>query len=235
MSSPPSVQPSSGGQSQKAARENRKLGTFFSDKTLSDVIVKFGNQEIFAHRLILVKSSVWFETALLGEFKVMIDIGDDDDPAAVTAMLKFFYDGTYRLDGLDGNPADQHLTIDSSPNWNNPDLSSVIDHVVRAMQKILGPSADTFADNSIQQDAFKFICREASYFYKNELFQELLSNGSMFSKAFGCRFAQKTGELITRLKSRSHGSFGTDSPIAEPWNIPWSWDTPAHELNWEVW
>lgn len=49
--------------------ENRKLSTFFSDKTLSDVIVKFGDQEIFAHRLILVKSSVWFETALLGEFK----------------------------------------------------------------------------------------------------------------------------------------------------------------------
>ena len=50
--------------------KHRNLGTFFSDKTLSDVIVKFGDQEIFAHRIILVKSSVWFEKALLGDFKV---------------------------------------------------------------------------------------------------------------------------------------------------------------------
>ncbi|KAI4752799.1 hypothetical protein E4T51_14051 [Aureobasidium sp. EXF-12344] len=264
MSRSPSPQAYDTGPSQRAARENRKLSTFFSDKTLSDVIVKFGNQEIFAHRLILVKSSVWFEKALLGEFKeskqTVIDIGDDDDPIAVTAMLRFFYEGNYCLDDFDGKSANQHLTmyrlvdlydapdlrkaasrhlINSfrafSPGWNDSDQHLIADRVVQLVQQILGPSADTFADNSIQQDVFKFILQGANSFYNNELFQELLSNGSMFSEAFGRRFAQKTGELITRLKSRSHNSFGTDSPLAEPWNTPYSWDVHPCECSWARW
>lgn len=199
-----------------------------------------------------MKSSVWFETALLGEFKAssacqthsvplltdqeskqpVIDLGDDDDPVAVTAMLKFFYDGTYRVDGSDGKASEQHLIMyrladlyDAhelrkaasrylighfrafSPSWNDHARPSIADHVVQSVQQILGPSADTFADNSIQEDVFKFTLHDAHSFYKNELFQELLSNGSMFSEAYSRRFAQKTGELITRLRSRSHGSF----------------------------
>ncbi|KAG9660094.1 hypothetical protein KCU95_g7946, partial [Aureobasidium melanogenum] len=235
------------GPTPRGPREQRKLGTFFSDKTLSDVMVKFGDQEIFAHRLILVKSSIWFEKALLGEFKAMIDIGDDDDPAAVTAMLRFFYDGTYRLDGLDGNPADQHLTMYRLGDlYDAPDLRKIAscqfinhlredhygssdpnqyhfpDHIVRSIQQIIGPRADTFADNSIQGDVFKFIIEQASSLYKSELFQELLGEGDMFSESFSRRFLQKTGELITRLQSRGRDdSWGT--PPATPRDTPWSW------------
>ncbi|CAD0101180.1 unnamed protein product [Aureobasidium mustum] len=235
MSSPSSVQISPEGQSQK---ELRNLGTFFSDKTLSDVIVKFGDQEIFAHRIILVKSSVWFEKALLGDLKV----GQHVRPA-VTAMLRFFYDGTYRLDGLKGNSADQHLTMyrladlyDASSlrkqasrhlinqfsqdryHTNSADQYRMADQVIRSIQQIIGPSADTFADNSIQEDVFKFIIEQASSMYKNELFQELLGDGSMFSESFARRFFQKTGELITRLQRNRSDDWGATpfSPYYTP-------------------
>ncbi|KAH0362072.1 hypothetical protein KCU65_g8264, partial [Aureobasidium melanogenum] len=258
MSSPSSVQPSSGGQRQKAARN---LGTFFSDKTLSDVIVKFGDHEIFAHKLILVKSSVWFETALLGEFKAsqhqaVLDIGNDDDPAAVTAMLRYFYDETYCLDGVDGKPADQHLTMyrlgdlyDASDlrkrasyqlinhlregrySLNDPAQYRLSDHSVLSIQQIIGPSADAFADNSIQEDVFKFTIEQASALYKNELFQELFGDGTMFSESFSRRFLQKTGELMGRLQYNSR-SEDWGAPLATPRDTPWSWESSSW---WPIW
>jgi hypothetical protein len=51
----------------------RTINTFFNDKTFSDVRVRFGDHEIFAHRIILVKSSMWFQRALMGNFKVGLD------------------------------------------------------------------------------------------------------------------------------------------------------------------
>lgn len=161
----------------------------------------------------------------------VIDIGNDDDPTAVTAMLRFFYDGSYLLDKSGDNTADQHLTMyrladlyDASDlrkaasrhlighfredryNWGSPDPYRMADQIIRTIQQIIGPNADTFADNSIQEDVFKFIFEEASSLYKNELFQELLSDGSMFGESFTRRFLLKTGELITRLKSRNSRS-----------------------------
>ncbi|KAH0277523.1 hypothetical protein KCU91_g3115, partial [Aureobasidium melanogenum] len=247
MSGHISVRTSSEGPTPRGPREERKLGTFFSDKTLSDVIVKFGDQEIFAHRLVLVKSSIWFQKALLGEFKAMIDIGGDDDPAAVTAMLRYFYDETYRLDGLDGDSADKHLTMYRLGDlYDAPDLRKRAachfinslredrygtsasdqyqfpDHIVRSVQQVIGPSADTFADNSIQGDVFKFIIEVASSLYKSELFQELLADGTMFGESLSRRFLQKTGELITRLQSRAREDWG--APPSTPRDTPWSWE-----------
>lgn len=159
--------------------------------------------------------------------QTVIDIGNDDDPAAVTAMLRFFYDGTYRLDGLDSNSIDKHLTMyrladlyDSRDlrkeasrqlidqfgqgryGCSDPDQYCLADHIVQSIQQIIGPSADMFADNSIQEDVFKFIVEHANSLYKNKLFQELFGEGTMFSESFSRRFLQKTGELSTRLRSR---------------------------------
>ncbi|KAK6003108.1 hypothetical protein QM012_000953 [Aureobasidium pullulans] len=213
MSSSPSIQTSSRGQSQKALRETRNQGTFFSDKTFSDVIVKSGDHEIFAHKVILESE------------QSVIDLGSDDDPAAVTAMLRFFYDGTYRLDGLDGNPTDQHLTmyrladfydapdlrkeasyqlvskLKAPSSWVDPGQYNLSNQTIRSIQQILGPSAGAFADNTIQEDAFEFAIEKAGTLYKNVLFKKLLGDGDMFNEEFARRFAQEIGELICRLES----------------------------------
>ncbi|KAI4746712.1 hypothetical protein E4T50_02976 [Aureobasidium sp. EXF-12298] len=95
--------------------------TFFNDPLLSDIKIKIGNQEYFAHKLILVARSVWFVKALLGEFKVnkkeskqdVVDLGDDDDPDALVTMLKFCYYDYYDISPCeDGNEStDQHLAM----------------------------------------------------------------------------------------------------------------------------
>lgn len=173
--------------------------------------------------------------------QTVIDIGGDDDPAAVTAMLRYFYDETYRLDGLDGDSADKHLTMyrlgdlydapdlrkraschfigslrEDRYGTSEPDQYRFPDHIVRSIQQVIGPGADTFADNSIQGDVFKFIIEQASSLYKSELFQELLGDGTMFSEPFSRRFLQKTGELITRLQSKTREV----SLTSIPWCMP---------------
>ncbi|KAH0017827.1 hypothetical protein KCU78_g7410, partial [Aureobasidium melanogenum] len=186
-----------------------------------------------------------------------IDIGDDDDPAAVTAMLRFFYDAIYCVDGLDGKSTDQHLIMyrladlydapelrreasrrlierfsTSLRGWyvSDQDQPVTVNHIVRSISQILGPSADTFADNDIQGLVFNFVIQNASSLYKNELFQELLGDGTLFDEAFGRRFAQKTSELITRLESRIPKP---NASIPAPFRMM-SWGTPvADPSSWD--
>lgn len=219
------------------------LNTFFNNKSLSDIKIKFGNQEVFAHRLVLVQNSVWLEKALLGNFKVscrpesisidadwveeskqnVIDLGKDDDPAAVIAMLRYFYDDKYyyippaRLDSslhqhmIMYRLADKYdvakLRKEAAKGFleslracfvgTEEELEKVeLSRAVRMTQKILGPDAGAFADKSIQEDVFAVIIQQTTILYKHELFQKPLVTGKMFDEVFGQGFTQKTGELL---------------------------------------
>ncbi|KAH0349641.1 hypothetical protein KCU83_g5408, partial [Aureobasidium melanogenum] len=71
--------------------------TFFNDEQFSDIIVKFGDKQIFVHRVTLAMGSVWFEKALCGNFSVLeankkvIELHDDASSDAIMAMLRHLY------------------------------------------------------------------------------------------------------------------------------------------------
>jgi hypothetical protein len=44
------------------------------------------------------------------------------------------------------------------------------DEIVLVIQKVLGPNADSFADNSIQQDVYEHVINNIGVLYKNTLF-----------------------------------------------------------------
>jgi hypothetical protein len=71
------------------------------------------------------------------------------------------------------------------------------DEIVLVIQKVLGPNADSFADDSIQQDVYEHVINNIGVLYKNTLFQTLLADGVMFNKAFSRQFTQKIGEMIS--------------------------------------
>ena len=45
---------------------------FLDEEELSDIIIKFGDRQVFAHKIILANGSPWFEKALLGDFSVRV-------------------------------------------------------------------------------------------------------------------------------------------------------------------
>ncbi|KAH0361369.1 hypothetical protein KCU65_g8745, partial [Aureobasidium melanogenum] len=74
--------------------------SLFNNETLSDVLIKFGNQQqIHGHKAVLARRSKYFYKAFSGQFPVAtgkeIDLGDDEDPEAIRAMTRHIYDLPY--------------------------------------------------------------------------------------------------------------------------------------------
>jgi hypothetical protein len=104
----------------------------------------------------------------------VIDLSDEDDPDALRAMIDFCYHGTYIMyrHKHGENPTHQHLTMYRLADFYDiPDLCmktshefvaslspvgspnlSMTDEIVRSIQQILGPEAESFANNTIQND-----------------------------------------------------------------------------------
>ncbi|TIA02488.1 hypothetical protein D6C82_02742 [Aureobasidium pullulans] len=61
----------------------------------SDIIIKYGEHQIHAHKAILVQQSGYFLTAFTTLLPVssspIIDLGDDDDPRLLTWILQYIY------------------------------------------------------------------------------------------------------------------------------------------------
>ncbi|OQO00682.1 hypothetical protein B0A48_13172 [Cryoendolithus antarcticus] len=71
--------------------------SYFDNEELSDLKIRFGDEEIFAHRVILCRVSAYFRTLLTGDFTFSGENGKssielhDDHPPPVLAMLRHIY------------------------------------------------------------------------------------------------------------------------------------------------
>ncbi|KAK6003017.1 hypothetical protein QM012_000862 [Aureobasidium pullulans] len=69
--------------------------SFFDNEQYSDITIKFGDHQIRAHKVILAQQSGYFMTAFSSRFQVatnpVIDLGDEDDPALLTNVIKYLY------------------------------------------------------------------------------------------------------------------------------------------------
>ncbi|KAL1305412.1 hypothetical protein AAFC00_002299 [Neodothiora populina] len=74
--------------------------SYFNNPVLSDVIVKFGDPAkkvhvLHLHRVVLAQHLEWFHLAFSGPFKESkeptIDLGNEDNPEAMMAMLRYCY------------------------------------------------------------------------------------------------------------------------------------------------
>ncbi|KAF1345124.1 hypothetical protein BDV97DRAFT_372359 [Delphinella strobiligena] len=85
--------------SKKRKKPKADIHSFFNNATFSDMKIKFSDQEILAHKSTLSSKSEYFFKAFSGQFPVAtsgeIDLGDDDDPEAVRAMIRHIYDLPY--------------------------------------------------------------------------------------------------------------------------------------------
>ncbi|THW03737.1 hypothetical protein D6D24_10677 [Aureobasidium pullulans] len=176
---------------------------FFDDEKLSDVIIKFADKQIFAHKVILVSGCVWFEKALLGNFseanKKIIELHDDTDPEAMMYMLKYLYDMAYPRDLELGISTMIHLEIYIL--GDKYDIKSLRDeaaaHImyllqeqyyagefsnasIFTIQKLLGPDPVCLADQSLEIQTKDQVFGYASVLLSDEMFRTLLAKGEMF-------------------------------------------------------
>lgn len=182
----------------------------------------------------------------------MIDLGHDDDPAALVAMLKFCYLNYYCTSPCspDSDTADQHLAMYRLGDlYDMPDLREyacseildrlspyeeswhkieVTDGIVLVVQKILGPDVDSFADNSIQKRVYMHVTQHVKLFYKNALFRALLANGSMFNEAFLQKFTDVVAGIITHPHFRCYDC----SPKCTPPPDSTAWDQSPAGVTW---
>jgi hypothetical protein len=164
----------------------------------------------------------------------VIELNDEDDEPSLLAMLRFCYDGIYSWFKLDYDHVDQHLTMYRLADlYDIPELRGKAskylitmlspvgatlkktDEIVLLIQKVLGPNADSFADNSIQQDVYEHVIDQIGILFKNTLFQTLLADGTMFNKTFGSLFTQKVGEIVSRSDLVSQLTISTKSSHKE--------------------
>jgi hypothetical protein len=146
-----------------------------------------------------------------------IDLGDDDDPDKVEIMIRVMYDDddVYALNRdfydpnitktlLDyyilGDKYDVPVLRHQAKDLFISDLGSVylqlpegtrgsdfFDGIAKSIAKVLGPSAGTFGDKSIQDETLEWCAKHLDGLLWHRIFRKLLSKGQMFSTEFAGR------------------------------------------------
>jgi hypothetical protein len=177
----------------------------------------------------------------------VIDLGAEDDPDALMAMLRFCYhDHDYKLTTYGKDTAGQHIAMYKLADlYDIPDLRQeatgiliatmcpyqredghhqMSNKVIRSIQRVLGPEADSFADQSIQQRVYEHVVGNTKLFFQNPLFRSLLADGVIFNEPFSYDFTDKIGEMISTRSQRFHGLHFSRSPHPpfpdEVWTSP---------------
>ncbi|THY79252.1 hypothetical protein D6C86_00210, partial [Aureobasidium pullulans] len=192
---------------------NRKR-SFFDDENLSDVIIKFGEKRIFAHRVILARGSVWFEKALLGDFseanKKVIELHDDTVPDASMAMFKHLYGMRYdkqEYPRCDEELPEFHLDVFIlGDKYDVPCLRLAarkalqelmskefeecmfFDSSIFVIQKMLGPDAAEFADRSLEIHIKEEVLSHTRALMCDSTFQSALVRGKMLKPSIADEF-----------------------------------------------
>jgi hypothetical protein len=146
-----------------------------------------------------------------------IDLGDDDDPDKVEIMLRVMYDddGVYALNRnfndpnltktlldyyLLGDKYDVPVIRQQAKEFFISELGSVylqlpeghrdcdfFDDIAKCIAMVLGPSACTFGDKSIQEETLQWCAERLNGLLWHRIFRKMLDKGQMFSAEFAGR------------------------------------------------
>ncbi|THX51871.1 hypothetical protein D6D06_07103 [Aureobasidium pullulans] len=129
----------------------------------SDIIIKYGEHQIHAHKAILVQQSRYFLTAFTTLLPVssspIIDLGDDDDPRLLTWVLQYIYrHGTlhdYFSNMKTSNPQmSMKQLIDLFELADKYDIEMLREYIDRAFYRLATHHLDAFRANSKHQNTF---------------------------------------------------------------------------------
>ncbi|KAG9652277.1 hypothetical protein KCU64_g8417, partial [Aureobasidium melanogenum] len=199
--------------------------SLYNDKTLSDVEIKLRDeQRIFGHKAFLARRSEWFLRAFTGNFPVAssdeICLDDeDDDPKAIRAMIRHIYDLFYEQDLFTSQfildlmfhvnvfaaadkydvPSLRAVVVHKFPQLMNQRWSTSQTEFCKVIQRLCGPNAANFADESLQASAASFCSEHIMDLIKLDPFVSMLEEGEPFA-----------GRLLTAvLRGKANGVMET--------------------------
>ncbi|CAD0107180.1 unnamed protein product, partial [Aureobasidium uvarum] len=169
----------------------------------SDVVVRFngGRSEFLSQKAVLSAKSGYFERAFSSNFPVatsdVIDLGDDDNPKHIYAMLCFLHGTEYHkihqrntlgrnLDFhvdlyLIGEQFDiRSLRLKAAETFFF-EANALVDTrwFPMAIQRVLGPEGPVFADPFLIELTIKIIMEKMEYLVKNDRFMEMVKSGEL--------------------------------------------------------
>ncbi|KAG9667691.1 hypothetical protein KCU95_g4913, partial [Aureobasidium melanogenum] len=207
---------------------------FFDNEKYSDVIIKFGERQVRAHKVILAQQSGYFAAAFFGLFQVasnpVVDLGDEDDPALLTNVIKYLYwhgpihdydkdpdrlsmdqlvdvyllADKYDIQGLRRRMAAEYYRMASNDlrklRQNSSYRSIFVEHIAR----ICGPSCFQLADDTLQVLVRHLYQLNISLLFKNEIFLQHYIKGELFDKEHAAAFGIQLGKSLLRFQNKTH-------------------------------
>ncbi|CAD0098130.1 unnamed protein product [Aureobasidium mustum] len=197
-----------------ATEDQNALARFYNNKQFSDVIVKYGENELYAHKVILAERSAYFARAFLGQFAVAssstIDLGDEDDPEMIREMIRSMYvrDDALRYSVMHQDERSLASLVDMfilADKYDLPQLrrklsytfeaklddhySSHEDEFIRTIiARVCGPAAIQFADKALQRSVSKHCKMHYADLLQHSRFVDQYTEGTLFNSEFALAF-----------------------------------------------
>ncbi|KAI4725126.1 hypothetical protein E4T49_07136 [Aureobasidium sp. EXF-10728] len=191
-----------------------------TDAVTSDILVRFngGRSEFLSQKAVLSAKSGYFERAFSGNFPVatsdVIDLGDDDNPKHIYAMLCFLHGTEYHkihqrntlgrnLDFhvdlyLIGEQFDiRSLRLKAAETFFF-EANALVDTrwFPMAVQRVLGYEGPVFADPFLIELTIKIIMEKMEYLVKNDRFMEMVKSGELADEDMMIKLFLALGERI---------------------------------------
>ncbi|KAG9997431.1 hypothetical protein KCU78_g16957, partial [Aureobasidium melanogenum] len=222
--------------------------SFYDNEQYSDIVIKFGEHQIRAHKVILAQQSGYFMTAFSSRFQVasnpIIDLGDDDDPEILTDVIKYLYRrgpvhdevsafffpvnvlvDIYLLADKYDIPKLRCKTALAFGKAVNRKLNPVLDPhfmeiFVDCIVKLCGPSSLELADHKLQ-NMITILCQQHyRLLLRDTMFLEKYKKGELFDNKNGAAFGLGLGQRLLYSEGIIPNKFVRFQRLT---SIPWTY------------
>ncbi|CAD0089791.1 unnamed protein product, partial [Aureobasidium vineae] len=219
-------------------KDRNDLARFYNNKQFSDVVVKYGENRLYAHKIILAEHSVYLARAFLGLFTVasssIIDLGDEDDPEMIREMIRSMYVRDDTLSYSVPHPDERSLamlvdTFILADKYDLPQLRRKTSHAFKArlshdysrnadefvrfiIARVCGPTAFQFADKNLQRSIIEHCKMHLTDLLQDRRFVEQYTEGILFDSESALAFNLHVGKSALE----SNGSVTTLTKDYEP-------------------
>ncbi|THZ89099.1 hypothetical protein D6C84_00391 [Aureobasidium pullulans] len=165
--------------------------TAFNNPQDSDIILKVGETQFHAHKVVLRMWSPFFKRTFNSQFSVaksaIFDFGDEESPFIVSMMLKHMYGATYDRQIL-ALKCGRHVAVAVhiyayiiADKYDCPSMRiAIIAACIAWISRVCGPESPQLADSTLRQVFMDWVGEHYVEFYKgSKFFKDMIVAGTL--------------------------------------------------------